>query len=71
MYDEHCRGLGGPLHDHISTTFGINRNSILNKLQYFHVVRGLVPDVMHNILEGLFASRNFLTYNIMSLAYIT
>ena len=33
--------------------YGINRNSILNQLQYFHVCDGsLLPDVMHDILEG-------------------
>lgn len=53
MYDIHCAGLGGPLNDHISTTYGIVRNSILNRLGYFHVVTGLVPDLMHNILEGM------------------
>lgn len=24
----------------------------MNELNYFHVVTGLVPDIMHNILEG-------------------
>lgn len=33
--------------------FGINRNSILNELKYFHVCNGcLIPDVMHDLLEG-------------------
>ena len=41
------------MHDHISTEFGIVRNSILNELDYFHVVSGLVPDIIHNILEGI------------------
>ena len=52
-YEAHCADLGGPLNDHIATTFGIVRNSILNKLSYFHVTYGLVPDIMHNILEGM------------------
>ena len=36
-----------------SKEYGINRNSILNELAYFHVCSGaLIPDVMHDILEG-------------------
>lgn len=36
-----------------SKEYGINRNSVLNELAYFHVCSGaLVPDVMHDILEG-------------------
>lgn len=36
-----------------SKTYGINRNSILNQLKYFHVCNGaLLPDIMHDILEG-------------------
>lgn len=40
------------MHDHYATTFGINRDSILNTSMYFHVTEGLVPDVMHDVLEG-------------------
>ena len=47
-----CLSLGDVLHDHFATTFGINRDSILNESKYFHVTEGLVPDVMHDILEG-------------------
>lgn len=53
MYTAHCADLGGPLHDHVAITYGIVRNSILNSLNHFHVVTGLVPDIMHNILEGM------------------
>ena len=61
-----------PNPDHISTTYGIVRDSILNKCYcslglleyllilftrirsaYFHVVDGLAPDVLHDVLEGL------------------
>ncbi len=52
LYDSHCEGLGGPLHNHIATTFGIVSNSTLNSCRYFHITRGLVPDIMHDILEG-------------------
>ena len=36
-----------------SKEFGINRNSVLNELQYFHACNGgLLPDIMHDVLEG-------------------
>ena len=39
--------------DELSKSFGINRLSILNDLKYFDVADGtLLPDVMHDILEG-------------------
>lgn len=36
----------------LATTYGLNRDSILNSLQFFHVTEGLPPDIMHDILEG-------------------
>ena len=39
--------------DHFSRTYGINRNSILSGSVFYHVVGGLPPDVMHDILEGV------------------
>ena len=37
-----------------SKEYGINRNSILNELKYFHVCDGsLLPDIMHDVLEGV------------------
>ena len=48
----YCQSLHGTLHDHYSTAYGVNFQSILNESRYFHVTNGLVPDVMHNILEG-------------------
>jgi len=44
--------LHGPLHDHITTTYGLPRNSILNTSKFFHIVNGLAPDKMHDVLEG-------------------
>jgi len=36
-----------------SKEYGINRNSAINELTYFNVCDGsLIPDVMHDILEG-------------------
>jgi len=34
------------------TTYGLQRDSILNSSKFFHIVDRLVPDVMHDILEG-------------------
>ena len=48
----HCADLNGPLHDHITTAYGVQRNSILNQSRYFHVTEGLSPDIMHDLLEG-------------------
>ena len=54
MYNSHCEALsiGGPLRDHMATTYGVVCNSVLNTCQYFHVTTGMVPDIMHDILEG-------------------
>ena len=52
-HQTHCSSLGGPLHDHIATTYGLNRESSLNKLAHFHTTEGLIPDVMHDVLEGV------------------
>lgn len=38
---------------HYSTVFGVNRRALLNTLRYFDVTSGaLIPDIMHDILEG-------------------
>ena len=42
-----------PTHEK-SKEYGINRDSILNELKYFHVCDGsLIPDIMHDVLEGV------------------
>ena len=48
----HCASLTGTSADINSTTFGTVWNSILNTSHYFHVVEGMCPDIMHDILEG-------------------
>ena len=48
----HCQNLGGPLHDHVATTYGLYHDSILNTSRFYHVTEGLPPDIMHDILEG-------------------
>ncbi|KAK4005904.1 hypothetical protein OUZ56_011025 [Daphnia magna] len=53
-HDEQCAGLvNEELRDHYSRLYGINQISILSSLMYFHVIGGLVPDIMHDILEGV------------------
>lgn len=38
---------------HFSVTFGINREALLDSLNFFNVTSGaLIPDIMHDILEG-------------------
>jgi len=40
-------------HQHYSTIFGVNRRAVLSTLRYFDVTSGaLIPDIMHDILEG-------------------
>lgn len=34
------------------SVYGLKKDSILNELKYFHITRGLPPDVMHDLLEG-------------------
>ena len=51
-HKQQCDSLGGPLHDHIATTYGLHHNSILNTSRFYHVTDGLPPDIMHDILEG-------------------
>ena len=57
-----------------SKEFGINRDSILNDLTYFHVCDGsLVPDIMHDVLEGALQYEVKLLLQVMTHAesYIT
>lgn len=34
------------------SVYGLKKDSISNELKYFHITRGLPPDVMHDLLEG-------------------
>lgn len=51
----HISTLNGPLYEYNSTTYGLRGDSLLNKSLYFHVTNGLVPDIMHDVLEGSLA----------------
>ena len=37
---------------HIESTFGLCQDSVFHESQYFHITEGLVPDIMHDVLEG-------------------
>lgn len=65
-HESHCASLGGPLHNHFSTTYGLSRDAIFNTSRYFHVTEGLVPDAMHDVLEGClpYEVKEFLKYII-------
>lgn len=46
--------LDGILGSEDSTTYGVNYNSALNRIDFFHVANTQLPqDVMHIILEGV------------------
>ncbi len=50
----------------MTTTYGIKRDSILNQSRYFHVVKALAPDIMHDILEGclMYEVKELLNYYV-------
>lgn len=53
-HSRHCTELISDFNK--SKEYGINCNSILNELKYFHVCQGaLIPDIMHDVLEGALA----------------
>ena len=51
-YLQQCT-LTGPLRDHYTTTFGINRLSLLEEIPGFSVVNGLPHDIMHDLFKGV------------------
>lgn len=50
---EQCALLAGPLSAHHSTSYGINRLSILEEIPGFSVTNGLPHDIMHDLFEGV------------------
>lgn len=68
-----CAELHGPLYDHFSTTYGLSCDSILNHSKYFHVVDGMVPDIMHDILEGCLQMllKYILKYFVVQMKFFT
>lgn len=52
-HKHYCDLLNDQLGAFYGTTYGINRDSVLNQLKYTHVCEELLPpDIMHDILEG-------------------
>ena len=43
----------------ISKSYGINRESLLCNLNYYHIIDGIPPDIMHDILEGVLLLTNY------------
>ena len=53
-HKNHCAEIQGPLQDHYSKTYGINRQSKLMDITNFSLFNGGLPhDFMHDILEGV------------------
>ena len=57
-YDEkhrrECDLVNGPLHDHYSRVYGINRRSALLDAPHYSIFKGGLPhDIMHDVLEGV------------------
>lgn len=53
-YENQCELIKKDDTGKYSKEFGINRKSSLNDLKYFHVCDGsLIPDIMHDVLEGV------------------
>lgn len=50
---EQCQLVEGPLGDHYSTNFGINRTSALESVPGFSVVTCVPHDIMHDLYEGV------------------
>lgn len=50
-YERHAKAVA--IENKLSTVYGIKFMSPLNKIPEFHVARGLPPDVMHDLLEGI------------------
>ena len=55
-HKEHCNDveLPGPIGDHYSKTYGVNRRSSLMKVTHYSLFNGGLPhDMMHDALEGV------------------
>ena len=53
-HESYCISIEQDETGKLSKEYGINRNSILNELLYFNVCDGsLLPDIMHDLLEGV------------------
>ena len=53
-HEDHCTEIQGPLQEHYSKTYGVNRRSKLVNVTNFSLCNGGLPHhFMHDILEGV------------------
>ena len=75
MHSAQCANLElhGPLYNHFSTTYGLSCDSVLNYSKFFHIVDGMIPDIMHDILEGCLQMllKYLLRYFVVQMKYFT
>lgn len=49
-----CDLLNGPLYEHYSRTYGINRRSVLINIPFYSMFSGGLPhDIMHDVIASL------------------
>ena len=52
-HEQHCFEIQRDATGEKSKEYGVNRDSVLNTLSFFHVCDGaLLPDIMNDLLEG-------------------
>jgi hypothetical protein len=51
-YADRCKQLAGPFPNQCTVVSGLNRDSVLNQLRYFHVMESVPPDIIQDCLEG-------------------
>ena len=73
-HDEQCtiieRQTTDDMYRHYSVLYGINQRSILDSLTYFKVAAGtLIPDVMHDLLEGVLVLETKLMLKVRIIHY--
>lgn len=71
---QHCVSIEQDASGKASKEYGVNRDSILNQLSYFHVCdRSLLPDIMHDLLEGVlqYVTKLLLQYMVNREKYFT
>ncbi len=52
-HKDHCKLVKGPSGSAYSKEYGVNSESVLDSLSYVRVTSGiLLPDIMHDLLEG-------------------
>ena len=71
-HEGQCLLLNGPLAEHFSTTYGVNRRSILEDVPGFSVTIGLPHDIMHDLFEGVVSYElKFLLHHCVQTGYFT